>query len=874
MITWLITSTLSMGILLLFYHTVLIKEKMHKINRGYLLFSLVFSITIPFVPVGITGYALPFDLFTQSTVSQSAETTTITTLNFEEYQTGSEIVAPVSENNPFSWNILFPLLIAIYSVGAITFFVRLLRIIHMIQIKSDRNPKTLFEGYEVVLLKEDVIPHTFLSTIFVNKKQFEQGKIDRSILLHELAHAKQHHSLDILFVEILKCFLWLNPLVYLYKKAIHLNHEFLADEAVLTAGISVSAYQKTLLETILHKPSYSLASSLNFGLTKKRLQMMTLSINRTTTVMKILSLIPLFLVLALFLGCESTPSVAESSVDENISSLSVDEQNLDRPTIKILINSESEIVVDGNVLTLDELHEFLDEKESDLSQVISLRVSGDAEFGTILDVQKVLRAQGSRRINYSTIRGDAESELTRITQEYLHKSAIYMEMNTSEVSLSELENNYKMLIDLAEEIEETMQHVDFPPPPPPIPPSPHVRLGLSPETTHSETPFAEIETNNLLTILINEHGMMLANEEPEDVEGIKTRVMEFVDNRGVNPELSSSPQEAILSIRFDERLEYNTYISILDEIMSAYNELRDSASMQKFGVPFSSLETSGEQYREIRDTYPKRISIAEPAGRSASTNSESIHQNQSNLHSSGFGSNPNSALQDVNGIKEIELNEIVVTPENGIRPDNYTTLDLNNPFFKLEPIDNPPLGNLRFRPEDGFAEGFMNLRAILAGAFNLPAYQIDGDEDFLNQRYEFVFVHTGSKNSFYDNLRNKIARSTHFQIQISQQPTQTLELHSVNQQHKMAASQSDRIFIRHQDDTIYGNKVNMESFANFLTMILSSEVTDQTHLAGTFDIEFKSTNFDNYSELSADLEEQLGIALKPVIKSRTILAVR
>ncbi len=52
-------------------------------------------------------------------------------------------------------------------------------------------------------------------------------------MLHEEAHASQKHSLDILFVELLQIIFWFNPLFYFIKRSIKLNHEFLADRAVL-----------------------------------------------------------------------------------------------------------------------------------------------------------------------------------------------------------------------------------------------------------------------------------------------------------------------------------------------------------------------------------------------------------------------------------------------------------------------------------------------------------------------------------------------------------------------------------------------------------------------------------------------------------------
>ncbi len=121
-----------------------------------------------------------------------------------------------------------------------------------------------------------------------------------------------------------------------------------------------------------------------------------------------------------------------------------------------------------------------------------------------------------------------------------------------------------------------------------------------------------VRERNLMNILVNERGMVLINEQPAAIATVRERVKEFIDNNGVDPELSESPDDAIVSIKTDRRTPYNIYIDMLDEVMGAYEELRHAASMERFGVPFSSLEQGSERRAEIQEMYPKKISIAEP----------------------------------------------------------------------------------------------------------------------------------------------------------------------------------------------------------------------------------------------------------------------
>ena len=78
------------------------------------------------------------------------------------------------------------------------------------------------------------------------------------LIAHEKAHLDQKHTLDVLFVEILQIVFWFNPLLLFYKRAIKLNHEFLADQAVNAQFQSVKNYQNLLLAFAVDKSTIQL----------------------------------------------------------------------------------------------------------------------------------------------------------------------------------------------------------------------------------------------------------------------------------------------------------------------------------------------------------------------------------------------------------------------------------------------------------------------------------------------------------------------------------------------------------------------------------------------------------------------------------------
>lgn len=121
-----------------------------------------------------------------------------------------------------------------------------------------------------------------------------------------------------------------------------------------------------------------------------------------------------------------------------------------------------------------------------------------------------------------------------------------------------------------------------------------------------------IKERNMLKILVNAEGLVLMDGTPTAISEVKQKVKDFVDNNGQDPNLSVSPDKAIVSLKTDRQTPYRVYIDMLDEVMGAYQELRNQAAQQMFGRSLSSIDEDSEQFQQIRDRYPKKISIAEP----------------------------------------------------------------------------------------------------------------------------------------------------------------------------------------------------------------------------------------------------------------------
>jgi hypothetical protein len=199
--------------------------------------------------------------------------------------------------------------------GMITAFwlLRFSRNLYLVLRRIYRHSWLRQEGARLVLLRENYVPHTFGKAIFLNEKAWREGAINKEILTHELAHARQLHTLDILVLEVLRIFFWFNPLLILYKRAMQLNHEFLADEAVIATYHNPKQYQQLLFQLVsLTNPS-SLSSPLNYHITKKRLIMITQNTSKNGWLKK-LATIPLLLGVIIIFSTSTHAQKTDSAI--------------------------------------------------------------------------------------------------------------------------------------------------------------------------------------------------------------------------------------------------------------------------------------------------------------------------------------------------------------------------------------------------------------------------------------------------------------------------------------------------------------------------------------------------------------------------------
>tara|TARA_B100000242_G_scaffold291042_1_gene263581 strand:+ start:2385 stop:2930 length:546 start_codon:yes stop_codon:yes gene_type:complete len=121
---------------------------------------------------------------------------------------------------------------------------------------------------------------------------------------------------------------------------------------------------------------------------------------------------------------------------------------------------------------------------------------------------------------------------------------------------------------------------------------------------------SQINAKNIYVVLINTNNQLLVEGELMDISQLKEGAKRFINNNGIDPNLSENPEKAIISLQNDRGTEYKTYIQVQNELAAAYNELRNDAALNKFGKRYIDLNKTDK--KEIRKMYPQKISEAEP----------------------------------------------------------------------------------------------------------------------------------------------------------------------------------------------------------------------------------------------------------------------
>ena len=195
--------------------------------------------------------------------------------------------APATTQNIFTvWNLAGIVILS----GIVIMMIRLL--IQFISFWKMKRKAEFISGVKMKIfhVDENIIPFSFGNSIFINRALHSETEL-QEIIRHEFVHARQVHSIDIIWGEIVCLLNWYNPFAWLLKRSIRQNLEFIADHKVLENGINKKEYQYLLLKVIGNN-QYSIANQFNFSSLKKRIAMMNKLKSARLHLVKFLFILP------------------------------------------------------------------------------------------------------------------------------------------------------------------------------------------------------------------------------------------------------------------------------------------------------------------------------------------------------------------------------------------------------------------------------------------------------------------------------------------------------------------------------------------------------------------------------------------------------
>jgi beta-lactamase regulating signal transducer with metallopeptidase domain len=285
------------GLIILFYLMYVLflrKETFFVSNRWYFIIGLLLSLVLPLITFTKTIWVEPAPVaeFYQETTSVN-----------------SDLIAIPIQENPIDWTII---LLSAYVVISIAIIlktgVELASFFRRIQKQNKQK------GSDYTLINSNSIenPFSFFSYIIINKNMFTEEEIEH-ILTHESVHVKQKHSIDVLIGKLFCALFWVNPIIWLYRKAMLQNLEFIADNETFQQIENKYEYQKTLLKVVTHQHDLSITNQFYQSLIKKRIVMLHTNQSHKKNVWKYATILPLLVSFMLLFQIETVAQVKENS---------------------------------------------------------------------------------------------------------------------------------------------------------------------------------------------------------------------------------------------------------------------------------------------------------------------------------------------------------------------------------------------------------------------------------------------------------------------------------------------------------------------------------------------------------------------------------
>lgn len=276
---YILQSAVCLAILFLFYSILLSRETFYRYNRVALLCLIPLSFVLPLCH-------LP--LFTENESVAPVPVVILDNLSAFSYVTDDveATAAPVP--------VALVAAIVLYWAGVVFFVARyIVTIVHLLRLMSSGRRVTDDEGRQIIVLPRSIAPFSWFGRIVLSEEDYAAHS--REILLHESAHIRKRHSLDLLVADLCTWLQWFNPAAWLLKRELQTVHEYEADAEVIDQGIDARQYQLLLIKRSVGSKFYCVTNHFNHNKLNKRITMMLKKKSNRKATWKYLYVIPVAL---------------------------------------------------------------------------------------------------------------------------------------------------------------------------------------------------------------------------------------------------------------------------------------------------------------------------------------------------------------------------------------------------------------------------------------------------------------------------------------------------------------------------------------------------------------------------------------------------
>ncbi len=264
------------GILCGYYFLALRNKVFNRWNRFYLLAAVVISLLAPIIKINIF----------QNNDNKGKVIQMLQTISY-----GDETVIEYSRNSGFQLNtenLAEAGYLLISMVFLTIFFISLFKIKRL----RKKYPETKIEDISFINTDAKGTPFSFFKSIFWNNAIDLYSGPGQQIFNHEIAHVKEKHSYDKIFINGVLIFFWINPFFWLMRKELYMIHEFIADKEALEDN-DINAFAEMILQTVYPGQNFLITNNFFYSPIKRRILMLTKNKNPKVSYVSRLLVLPL-----------------------------------------------------------------------------------------------------------------------------------------------------------------------------------------------------------------------------------------------------------------------------------------------------------------------------------------------------------------------------------------------------------------------------------------------------------------------------------------------------------------------------------------------------------------------------------------------------